>query len=101
MTQPYGLVFVEEEPVTGRVVPVTPGAVIGRSSCDVVLPDPEVSRKHAVVRDGVDGPTIQDLGSLNGTFVNGRRIEEPTVLKAGDTVRFGNTIWHVDRGEDG
>src|SRR4051812_21351838 len=73
MSEPSVLVFVEQKPMAGRIVPVTPGSVIGRDACDVVLPDPEVSRKHAVVRNGAHGPTIQDLGSLNGTFVNGHR----------------------------
>lgn len=81
--------------MAGRTVPVTPGHVIGRDACDVVLPDPEVSRRHAIVRALGEHPAIQDLGSLNGTFVNGRRIEGVTPLHVGDVLRLGNTVWHV------
>ena len=89
------LVFVEQSPMSGRVVPVAAGTTIGREGCDVVLPDPEVSRRHALVRDLGDAPGIEDLGSTNGTWLNDRRVDSPTALRAGDVVRFGNTIWHV------
>ena len=64
-------------------------ALIGRSpECDVFLDDVTVSRRHAeLVRDGT-AHTIRDLGSLNGTFVNKRRIES-TVLEDDDEVQIG------------
>ena len=64
-------------------------ALIGRSSeCDVFLDDVTVSRRHAeLVRDGA-AYTIRDLGSLNGTFVNRRRIES-IVLDDDDEVQVG------------
>jgi len=56
--------------------------------CDVVLPIPEVSRRHArIVIAGA--ATIEDLGSKNGTFLNGRRIDAPLPLNRGDTLRIG------------
>jgi hypothetical protein len=63
--------------------------LIGRSpECDVFLDDVTVSRRHAeVVREG-DRHTIRDLGSLNGTFVNRRRIES-AVLEDDDEVQIG------------
>jgi pSer/pThr/pTyr-binding forkhead associated (FHA) protein len=63
---------------------------IGRSpDCDIFLDDVTVSRKHAVLvqRDG--GLFIEDEGSLNGTFLNRRRIEEPARLENGDEVQVG------------
>ena len=62
---------------------------VGRSpDCDVFLDDVTVSRKHAeLVRDG-DTFTISDLGSLNGTFLNRRRIESGQ-LEDGDEVQIG------------
>ncbi len=88
-------VFVEREPVTGRVVPAQPGTTIGREGCDVLLPDPEVSRRHAVIRFVGGAPALEDLGSTNGTWINERRVDGPTPIKLGDTIRFGNTVWQV------
>ena len=64
-------------------------ALIGRSpECDVFLDDVTVSRRHAeLVREGQTF-TIRDLGSLNGTFVNKRRIET-SVLEDDDEVQIG------------
>jgi len=61
--------------------------VIGRSrKCDVSISDRFLSRRHArLYRDG-DGWRIEDLGSRNGTFVNGRRVERPQLIKPGDVL---------------
>lgn len=83
------------QPLNGSEVDLTPGLTIGRDGCAVLLPDPEVSRRHAVVRRSTAGMALADLGSLNGTWVNHRRIDDVTELHAGDTVRFGNTICSV------
>jgi pSer/pThr/pTyr-binding forkhead associated (FHA) protein len=92
------LVFVESTPMHGREVVVLAGITLGRDDCDIVLSDPEVSRRHAAVAESPDGFTIEDLGSTNGTWVNGERIDRPAPLRAGDEVRFGNTVWHVRAG---
>ena len=72
-------------PVTSRVV------VIGRSrECDVRLADTNVSRRHAELRQ--DGATywLVDLGSTNGTDLNGRRVEREK-LSDGDAITIGST----------
>jgi len=63
--------------------------VIGRrQDCDLMIPLGEISRKHCrIIRDG-DALRLEDLGSSNGTFHNGRRIQE-AVLEPGDTVQVG------------
>lgn len=64
---------------------------IGRSEeSEIVLLDPSVSRAHAVVEVAAGEPIVRDLGSTNGTFVNGRRIEAEA-LRDGDELRLGNT----------
>jgi hypothetical protein len=70
-------------------VPKDERTLIGRSpECDIFLDDVTVSRRHAeLVRDG-DTFTIRDLGSLNGTFVNRRRIEAVS-LKDDDELQIG------------
>jgi pSer/pThr/pTyr-binding forkhead associated (FHA) protein len=63
--------------------------VIGRrQDCDLMIPLGEISRKHCrIIREG-DTLRLEDLGSSNGTFHNGKRIQE-TVLEAGDTIQVG------------
>jgi hypothetical protein len=58
----------------------------------IVISDPEVSRKHARLRRTEAGYTIEDLGSTNGTFVNGARITRAVPLADGDRVSLGETI---------
>jgi pSer/pThr/pTyr-binding forkhead associated (FHA) protein len=63
--------------------------MIGRSpDCDIFLDDVTVSRRHAVVIRNDHGSTIEDLGSLNGTYVNRRRVENAQ-LEDGDEVQIG------------
>jgi pSer/pThr/pTyr-binding forkhead associated (FHA) protein len=89
------LVLIEEAPIDGLERPAAPGTTIGRAECDVELNDPDVSRRHAVIRQIDDGLAIEDLDSKNGTFVNGRRISGIVQIAAGDRIRFGNTVWRV------
>ncbi|MBO7725114.1 MAG: SpoIIE family protein phosphatase [Thermoguttaceae bacterium] len=65
--------------------------VIGRNPhCDICLEDGAVSRLHARIRFDGERFTISDIGSSNGTFVNGQRIARPVVLYNGDRVRIGS-----------
>src|SRR6266566_1422223 len=78
-------------PDTGRHYPVEGGAVvIGRQPDSAVwLESTAVSRQHAQLLHLDDGYFIEDLGSSNGTFLNGRRIQERTSLTEGDTLQIG------------
>lgn len=63
---------------------------VGRAQTNtVILGDATVSRKHARIRLEEDDFVLYDLGSANGTFLNGTRINQPIVIKDGDTIRFG------------
>ena len=77
--------------VEGRRVVVGPsGAVIGRSrDCDIVVEDPNVSRRHAEVRPSGGSWVVGDLGSTNGVRVNGVAIRRPQALASGDRVELG------------
>jgi hypothetical protein len=82
--------------VDGRVVPLASDrVVIGRSrECDIRVDDGNVSRRHAELgRDAAEGTgwTVVDLGSTNGTEVNGRRIARRTPLEDGDRIAIGGT----------
>jgi Protein of unknown function (DUF3662)/FHA domain len=80
--------------IDGRRMLVGPaGATIGRSrQCDVVLEDPNVSRRHAEVRPGPRGWVLSDLGSTNGTLLNGHRAAGPEELSAGDEIEIGTSL---------
>ena len=66
---------------------------IGRDASHAVsINDAEVSRKHARLTFQGGKYVIEDLGSTNGTFVNGQRLVSPAVLKAGDVVSLGEQI---------
>jgi predicted component of type VI protein secretion system len=65
--------------------------VVGRSTeCQLSLDDPLVSRRHAVLKVGREGVTVQDLGSRNGVIVNGAKIEGVRELSAGDKIAIGS-----------
>lgn len=75
----------------GRTIAIDqPRFIIGRfKECHLVLPDPNVSRRHAVLIKGKRGVYIQDEGSKAGTFVNGQKITSPVLLKPGDRITIG------------
>jgi hypothetical protein len=68
-----------------------PVLVLGRSSdCDIQLPDPNVSRRHAEIRRDGDGYLLLDLGSTNGSELNGQRVKRGH-LQPGDRILLGQT----------
>jgi FHA domain-containing protein len=81
--------------VDGRRFVVAPGgAVLGRSrECDVVVDDANVSRRHAEIRPGPRGWTVSDLGSTNGTRVDGRPVgPEGETLRGGERIELGTAV---------
>ncbi len=89
---------ITEGKTTGRRLALTGELVIGRavSGEGQLSEDPELSRRHARVAREPDGQlVIEDLGSANGTFVNGQRVETRQRLKLGDAVRIGSTTMQV------
>ena len=82
-------------PLAGREVEVTGALVLGRQA-DLVIDDPQVSRRHASVRPAGEALEIEDQGSRNGTWVNGARIGGATRLGPGDRVRLGDTTFEVE-----
>lgn len=75
---------------------------IGRNeSCDLTIPSTRVSRDHALITVHGGGYRIQDGGSTNGTFVNGKRIEEHAALGDGDIVRIADVEFSFHTGKSG
>jgi hypothetical protein len=67
-----------------------PSIIVGRDEgADVLIDNPSVSRRHAEIRLGDDGWVVEDLGSSNGTFVKGAKIDGPQSIGLGDEIGFG------------
>lgn len=90
------LLVVTSGPAEGLRVEVRDGLTIGREHTDLELDDPEVSRRHALLRLTAGGLEIEDLGSRNGVRVDGLRIDAPTVLRDGAVVRLGKTTLRIE-----
>lgn len=68
-------------------------SLLGRDvSNEIILGDAEISRQHARLTRTPGGYVLEDLGSTNGTFVNGERLMAPRVLNPGDLVALGENV---------
>jgi hypothetical protein len=87
-------------PAAGRSIELERDVVIGREdAADLVIADPDVSRRHAVVRPGPGGAVlVEDLGSSNGTFVDGRKISGPVTLNPGAKLQMGDSVFALEPG---
>jgi transcriptional regulator with GAF, ATPase, and Fis domain len=92
--------------LVGQVFELVPGLTIGRepplsgdapsTAAFAVLSHPTVSRRHCLVRDAFGVPVLEDLGSSNGTRVDGQPLTKPTVLMPHTVVRIGSVLGVVD-----
>lgn len=90
------ILFVRSETQQGTEVDVSGVTVMGRSAeTDLVLDDPYASDFHMRLVGQDEGLMLHDLGSTNGTYVNGRRVTAPTQLRRGDTIQIGKTVMEV------
>src|SRR5689334_5934194 len=85
---------IRQGPTPGKVFDLAKDVLtIGRDvSADVTINDPEVSRTHIRLTAQADGYMIEDLGSTNGTFINGQRVSGSKLLRPGDTLGLGETV---------
>ena len=94
--------IIKNGPVSGEEFEINGDIVVGRGTMtDIVIIDPTISRRHAMVALADDRYVVSDLQSGNGTRVNGMAIHEPTPLRDGDEVQFGNIradfLWQDDK----
>lgn len=93
---PGPVLIVMSGPLAGHRIPVGGPIEAGREAAGLTLTgDTQASRRHAVFEHGPGGLQVRDLGSTNGTLVNGQRIGS-AVLKPGDTVQIGQTLLRVE-----
>ncbi len=90
------VVIVKSDSQRGQEVEVHDVVVLGRSAeADVLLDDPYASDFHMRLVAQENGMILHDLGSTNGTYVNGRRVGAPTTLRRGDNIQVGKTVMEV------
>lgn len=86
--------------VSGEIFVLPEVSVIGRSrESTVTVPDPRVSRRHAMIRRQNDGFWFYDLGSINGSLINDRRVTTAQPLRSGDTIRIADRSFRFQGGE--
>ncbi len=90
------MVFVKSETQAGLDFRVNGAVVVGRSAqADILLDDPYASELHMRFTTDGDRLVLHDLGSTNGTYVNGRRVATTVTLNKGDAVQVGKTVMEV------
>jgi len=83
------LLVAQTGPLNGQRWPLRKSTVIGREpDCDIVIPDRQVSRRHARIHITKEGIYLEDLGSKNGTHYNGQRVAELRTLEDGDVIQI-------------
>ncbi len=94
MAAPRYQLVMDLGPTPGKVYPLEKGELfVGRElTNDIVINDAEVSRRHARLISQAGGYVLEDLGSTNGTFVNGQRLTGPYILRSGETVTLGEHV---------
>lgn len=101
--RPAATLVVRQGPQAGMSYPLTGNQiVIGREEgMDIALQDPESSRRHSLISWRGGQFVIEDLGSTNGTFVNGIQITSPQVLNPGDSIGIGQTalVFHISEAQ--
>jgi len=92
------LVTITQGNQAGTTAQLSLGMVlIGRGAdCQLILDDDYVSTRHARIVAGDSGIYVEDLGSTNGTYVNGQRITAPTSVSLVDSVRIGKTVMRLE-----
>lgn len=84
--------------VSGSAYDLTEGALLGRGdSADIRLEDGFASSQHARLVPQGDVMVLEDLGSTNGTYLNGEPVRGPQPLHVGDTIRIGDSEFHFER----
>jgi class 3 adenylate cyclase len=90
------VLVIRSGPLAGRRVEPGSELVLGRGDADLVIDDPSVSRRHAVFRLTGEALELEDLGSRNGTKVNGEQITAARTLRPGDSVELGGTVIAIE-----
>ncbi|MGZ6644460.1 MAG: FHA domain-containing protein [Solirubrobacteraceae bacterium] len=88
--------IVRSGPRAGERIELVGELVVGRENADITVNDEEVSRRHLAVRPHEDGVELEDLGSTNGTFVDGARLSAVVVVSSSARVILGETRLEIE-----
>jgi hypothetical protein len=89
LLEEYPMLVAQDGVLSDQRWPLARTVVLGRdSTCDIVIPDRQVSRYHARITPTKEGMILEDLGSKNGTHCNGTPLTAPLVLQDGDMVQI-------------
>jgi pSer/pThr/pTyr-binding forkhead associated (FHA) protein len=96
------VIYVREGELSGQSWPLdTDVFTVGRGSdCNLILPERQVSRYHIRIRHEQGNYVLYDLGSKNGTHLNGAQIAEPTILRDGDEIQIALSVRLMYIGSD-
>jgi len=96
------IITAETGPLAGLSFGVTDSVIIGRAlECDVAVVSPHISRQHARLEVEDNRLMVEDLGSSNGTILNGRNLEARSVLRNEDELRFHDIVFRVTESYSG
>jgi DNA-binding winged helix-turn-helix (wHTH) protein len=88
-TEDYPSLIAQSGPLNGQRWVIKGDVIVGRDdSCNVVIQDRQVSRYHARFVNLPQGIQLEDLGSKNGTHINGKEVVEPVMLQDGDVIQI-------------
>ena len=88
-------------PLNGFRWTISNSILIGRtSSCDISIANQQVSREHAQIKSTSKGPALEDLGSKNGTFHNGKPVTDVVLLEDGDIIQIALAQEFIFLGQD-
>jgi pSer/pThr/pTyr-binding forkhead associated (FHA) protein len=90
--EPEAYLHVQRGPLTGKIIPLRLGTIEFGREFGYLIPDEHVSRRHASLTALPGEYLLSDLGSSNGTLLNGQQIMEPVKLQNGDIIQLGGTV---------
>jgi len=100
-TQAQPVLVGQGGPLNGYRWSLASHLIIGRTgSCDIAITNQQVSREHARISMSDDGPTLEDLGSKNGTFLNGKPVTDLKFLEDGDVIQIALAQEFIFLGQD-
>lgn len=90
-SQPIGYLIIKNGSYRGRVFQLVEKTTVGRKEGNIIIRDPQMSRRHALITREQHSFFVEDLNTINGTFLNGVAVTEKKSLKQDDIVLIGET----------